>query len=200
MRFWSTTRHWGAIIIQIINTNRLTCLLFTLLPLSQRSRDPSDRRGAWWHRSDPRAFSFSSRGSSRGFTQTSAVAVSLVRKLMLAVDQVWWKLSPTSSTPPPHPVPLIALGEEHGSSKVSQQLSLLVQRKSLTQLGLVCTGIPELVKAGKSMHRLQWHTPVICEAGSQAWWEGRGAETHSQVLVCARDAVLDFIWAVVQVC
>lgn len=50
------------------------------------------------------------------------------------------------------------------------------------------------------MHRLWWHTAAICEAGSQAWWEGRGAETHSQVLICAWGAVLFFIWAVVQVC
>lgn len=50
------------------------------------------------------------------------------------------------------------------------------------------------------MHRLQWHTPAICEAGSQAWWEGIGAEIHSQVLICVQDAAWVFIWAVVQVC
>ena len=32
---------------------------------------------------------------------------------MLAGDQVWWKLSPIPSAPPPNPVPHIALGEEH---------------------------------------------------------------------------------------
>lgn len=48
----------------------------------------------------------------RGFTRASAMAVSPVRKLTLAGDQVWWKLSPTSSALPPRPVPPIALGEE----------------------------------------------------------------------------------------
>lgn len=78
-------------------------------PLSEHGRDLSDRCGARWHRSDPRALSLGSRGSHRGFTRASAVAVSPVRKLMLAGDQVWWKLSPA---PPPRSVPPIALGEE----------------------------------------------------------------------------------------
>lgn len=64
---------------------------------------------------------------------------------MLAGNQVWWKLSPTSSAPPPHPVPptacvrscFIALW-----SFPAAQLSSLVQRKSLTHLGLVCPGVP----------------------------------------------------------
>jgi len=167
----------GAIIIQIINTSGLACLLFTLPPRSEHSGDPSDRCGSRWHRSDPRVLSLGSRGSSRGFSRTRAMAVSPVRKLTLAGDQGWWKPSPTSSAPPPHPVPP-SLWERSGCGK---QLSLLVQRKALTQLGLVCSGVPGLDAAGKSMHRLQWCTPAICEAGSQAWWEGEGTETHSEV-------------------
>lgn len=99
MRFWSTTRHWGAIIIQIINANRLTCVSFTP-PTSRAQRRSSDRCRAWWHRSDSRVLSPGSRGSSWGFTRACAVPVSPGRKLMLARNQVWWKLSPTSSALP----------------------------------------------------------------------------------------------------
>lgn len=85
-----------------------------------------------------------SRGSSWGFAWACAVPVSPVRKLMLAGNQVWGKLSPTSSAPPPHSVPPHCMCEKllRGSGEVSQQLSSLVQRKSLTQLGLLCPGVP----------------------------------------------------------
>lgn len=100
MSFWSTARHWGAIIIQIINANGLTCLLFTLPPRPEHRGDGSDRCRAWWHCSDSRLLSPGSHGSSWGFAQARAVSVSPGRKLMLAGNQVWGELSPTSSAPP----------------------------------------------------------------------------------------------------
>lgn len=192
--------------MQIINTNRLSCLLFALPPLSEHSGDPSDRCGARWHRSDPRALSLGSRGSSRGFTRTSAVAVSPVRKLMLAGDQAWWKLSPTSSAPPPHPVPPVALGEERVREAAAwPRRGFPAARPARTKKvsDPVRAGVRWRPRARQSKEiyasTSMAHTSDL-QSWEPAWWEGRGAETHSQVLICARDAVLVFIWAVVQVC
>lgn len=169
MRFWSTTRHWGAIIIQIINANRLTCLLFTLPPLPEH-RDQSDRCGAWWHRSDSRLLSPGSRGSSWGFTQACAVPVSPGRKLMLAGNQVWWELSPTSSTLPPHPVPPTAcVRAASWLWEVSLQLSSLGQRKSLTHLGLVCSGVPK----ARQSREICASTSMAHASNLQSWEPGK---------------------------
>lgn len=151
MRFWSTTRHWGAIIIQIINANRLTCLLFTLPPLLEHGGDQSDRCGAWWHCSDSRVLSPGSRGSSWGFTWACAVPVSSGRKLMLAGNQVWWKLSPTSSAPPPHPVPPTACVR-----------SCFMALWGFPAAWLTCTKkVSDPVRAG-----VPWHSQSFAEQGN----------------------------------
>lgn len=109
-------------------------------------------------------------------------------------------VSTQPSAPPSHPIPSIALGEE-----CVREAAVWLQRgfpavqpartkKVSDPVKRVCASVPELGEAGKSMHRLEQHTPAICKAGGQAWWEGRGAETCSQVLVCAQDADFGFIY------